>query len=493
MPAKPLALLAFLAMMLALPMALPLSSAVPPFPSVFPTEAQAAPADPLAGVSEARRTPVVVATAKASPAVVNITSSSVEGVRLSPLEQFLGEQFRGWDGRPFPSRQPRQRRRVSLGTGVIVDGKKALVLTNSHVVQNGTDILVRLNDGREFQAELKGADPDFDLAVLELKGASGLPELPLGDSDTVLPGETVIAIGNPFGFRHTVTTGVVSAVGRSIHSESGFFTDLIQTDCAINPGNSGGPLVNLDGSLVGITTAVYGKGWGISFAIPVNKARRVMEGLLGERGMSPVWLGIEAADIDQRFAMEMGLAHGRGGVLVTGVLKDTPAAKAGLEPGDVICSVNQTPISDRRDYLNLLRNQVEGAKLELEVAGFAQEQGQEAGQAQGQDQGQSRRLRRVTVEPEAFTDAMAQKLMERRWGFAAADLPQSQGLAVQRVDRQGPASFLRPGDVVYGVGGMRVDSLADLVQAFRFERLSSQVLLRVERGGRGYYARLRLD
>ena len=485
MPAKPLALLAFLAMMLALPMALPLSIAVPPFPSVFPTEAQAAPADPLAGVSEARRTPVVVATAKASPAVVNITSSSVEGVRLSPLEQFLGEQFRGWDGRPFPSRQPRQRRRVSLGTGVIVDGKKALVLTNSHVVQNGTDILVRLNDGREFQAELKGADPDFDLAVLELKGASDLPELPLGDSDTVLPGETVIAIGNPFGFRHTVTTGVVSALGRSIHSESGFFTDLIQTDCAINPGNSGGPLVNLDGSLVGITTAVYGKGWGISFAIPVNKARRVMEGLLGERGMSPVWLGIEAADIDQRFAMEMGLAHGRGGVLVTGVLKDTPAARAGLEPGDVICSVNQTPISDRRDYLNLLRNQVEGAKLELEVASLAQQNGQEAGQRQ--------KLRRVAVEPEAFTDAMAQGLMERRWGFEAADLPQGQGLAVRRVDRQGPASFLRPGDVVYGVGGMRVESLADLVQAFRCERLSSQVLLRVERGGRGYYARLRLD
>ena len=483
MPAKPLALLALLVLSLSLP--LPAGRA--PLQGAFLAAACAAPLpagqdDPLAGVSEARRTPVVVATAKASPAVVNITSSSVEGVRLSPLEQFLGEQFPGMDG--F-SRQPRQRRRVSLGTGVIVDGKKALVLTNSHVVQNGTDILVRLNDGREFQAELKGADPDFDLAVLELKGASDLPELPLGDSDTVLPGETVIAIGNPFGFRHTVTTGVVSAVGRSIHSESGFFTDLIQTDCAINPGNSGGPLVNLDGSLVGITTAVYGKGWGISFAIPVNKARRVMEGLLGERGMSPVWLGIEAADIDQRFAMEMGLAHGRGGVLVTGVLKDTPAARAGLEPGDVICSVNQTPISDRRDYLNLLRNQVEGTKLELEVASLAQQNGQEAGQRQ--------KLRRVAVEPEAFTDAMAQGLMERRWGFEAADLPQGQGLAVRRVDRQGPASFLRPGDVVYGVGGMRVDSLADLVQAFRFERLSSQVLLRVERGGRGYYARLRLD
>ena len=182
-----------------------------------------------AGVSEERRTPVVRAVAKASPAVVNITSTGVEGRRYSPLEEFFG----GFDG------MPAQRKRVSLGSGVIVDGTRALVLTNAHVVQGGTDIVVRLNDGREFKATLRGADSDFDIAVLKLEGAKNLPELPLGDSSDIMPGETVIAIGNPFGFRHTVTTGVVSAVGRSIHSDSGLYTDLIQTDAAINPGNSG--------------------------------------------------------------------------------------------------------------------------------------------------------------------------------------------------------------------------------------------------------------
>lgn len=417
-----------------------------------------------AGVSEQRRTPVVRAVSKASPAVVNITSTSVEGRTYSPLEEFFG----GFDG------MPRQRRRVSLGSGVIVDGSKALVLTNAHVVQGGTDIAVRLNDGREFKASLRGADSDFDIAVLELKGAKGLPELPLGNSSDIMPGETVIAIGNPFGFRHTVTTGVVSALGRSIHSDSGLYTDLIQTDAAINPGNSGGPLINLDGALIGINTAVYGKGWGIGFAIPINKARRVMDSLLGKASMSPIWLGLQVSDIDQRYAMEMGLKASQG-VLVTGVYKNTPASEAGLEPGDVIQSINGTPINDRRDYLNLLRNQVEGAKLGIDMCRL-------------QDGGKSVH---IDIMPEAFTDDMARKLMEDRWGIEVSEV---RGLAeVRRVDRNGPASFLRPGDVIEAVSGAPVESLSDLVLAFRFERLSNHVLLVIQRGRGEYYAHIRVQ
>lgn len=417
-----------------------------------------------AGVSEERRTPVVRAVAKASSAVVNITSTGVEGRRYSPLEEFFG----GFDG------MPAQRKRVSLGPGVIVDGARALVLTNAHVVQGGTDIVVRLNDGREFKATLRGADSDFDIAVLKLEGAKNLPELPLGDSSDIMPGETVIAIGNPFGFRHTVTTGVVSAVGRSIHSDSGLYTDLIQTDAAINPGNSGGPLINLDGALIGINTAVYGKGWGIGFAIPINKARRVMDSLLGKARMSPIWLGLQVGDIDQRYAMAMGLNASQG-VLVTGVYKNTPAAAAGIEPGDTIQSINGTPLSDRRDYLNLLRNQVEGAKLSIDLC-------------RQQDGGKPTR---IEIMPQAFTDAMARDLMRDRWGL---DVEEHRAiLFVSRVDPNGPARYLRKGDVIESVNGVEVSMEEDMIQAFRNERLSNQVLLVIGRGRQAYYAPIRLQ
>ncbi len=415
-------------------------------------------------LSEVRNTPVVKVVNMASPAVVNITSTSVQGRPLSPLEQFFGDF----------GMQPRQRKRASLGSGVIVDGKKALVLTNSHVVQSGTDIQVRLKDGREFTAKLRGADPDFDLAVLELEGAKNLPSLPMGDSADVNPGETVIAIGNPYGFSHTVTTGVVSALGRTIRSEGGVFTDLIQTDAAINPGNSGGPLINLDGSLIGINTAIYGKGWGLGFAIPINKARQVMQRILEGRAASPLWLGLQADDIDQRLAMEFGLASMRG-IVVSGVYKNTPAARAGIEPGDVLLSVNGTDIKSRRDYLFLLRNQLEGTALTLEVAGLHEPD----------------RIRRITLTPEVFTDKMALDVLERRWGLV---VKKSRGrLVIDRVEEQGPARFLRKGDVLRGVSGYEADSLETLAAIFREERLSNSVLLFIERQGRGYYARLQIQ
>ena len=424
-----------------------------------------APSSPQA-LSDVRTTPVVRVVKSASPAVVNITSTSVQGGRaLSPLEQFFGDF-----GMPR-----RARKRVSLGSGVIVDGKRALVLTNSHVVQSGTDIQVRLNDGREFKARLRGADPDFDLAVLELEGARSLPSLPMGDSTDVQPGETVIAIGNPFGFTHTVTTGVVSALGRTIRSEGGIFTDLIQTDAAINPGNSGGPLINLDGSLIGINTAVYGKGWGIGFAIPINKARLVMDRLLDGRRPSPLWLGIQASDIDQRLAMEFGLMRPRG-IVVSGIYQKTPAAGAGLEPGDVILSVNGTPITSRREFLHLLRNQVEGTTLTLEVQNL-----------QTPD-----RTRQVQLVPQVFTDERALQIMERRWGFTVRR-HRGSGVVLDTVDRHGPASFLRKGDILLGVSGAEVDSVPALAALFREERLSNSVLLLIERGGRAYYARLQME
>lgn len=399
-----------------------------------------------------------------APAVVNITSTHVvERQRISPMDQFFGFGP-GFD-------QPRRQKRVSLGSGVIVDGKRGLVLTNAHVIAGGDEVMIHLQDGRQFPAVVKGAEPDFDLAVLEIQGPHDLPAVPLGDSSDLMPGETVIAIGNPFGFNHTVTTGVVSALGRTIRSESGVFTDLVQTDAAINPGNSGGPLLNLEGRLVGINTAVHARGEGIGFAIPVNKARRVMDDLVGQGRVAPLWLGLAADDVDQRMAMALGLREPRG-IIVTRLYPGSPAGKAGIEPGDVIDSINGSPVRDRREYVNILRNQVPGAELTLGVL-------------------RGDKPEKIRVKPASFDDATALSLMQEIWGLRVRE---ADGLMLVRETRRpGPTDFLRPGDVIAAIGGMRIRTTADLVNAFRRERLANQVLMQIVRDGRPYYARVLLQ
>ena len=407
-----------------------------------------------------RMTPVVRAVKAVGPAVVNITTTQVmPGRRLSPLEQFF-----------FPEMQPqgRERVRTSLGSGVIVDGAKGLVLTNAHVVAGGDAVRVNLLDGREFAAEVVGAEPDFDLAVLKIQGAKNLPEARMADSADLMPGETVIAIGNPFGFTHTVTTGVVSALGRTIRNQEGAFTDLIQTDAAINPGNSGGPLLNILGELIGINTAIDARAEGIGFAIPINKARRVMGDLVEQGRVSPLWLGLNVQDVDQRTAMALALKKTQG-VLVAEAYPNTPAARAGIRGGDVITGMGAAELRDKRDYLNMLRNQTPGGTVRLSIL-----------------RGGERRA--VEVRPAPFTDAEAMALMERRWGFSVRE--GKGGLRVSTVREDGPASMLRVGDGILGVGNGQVKTMAQLLQAFRALRMSGQVMLRVERGGKSYYARM---
>ena len=349
-----------------------------------------------------------------------------------------------------------------------MDGSRGLVLTNAHVIAGGDDVMVRLQDGREFAASVKGADPDFDIAVLELRGAHNLPSVRMADSSDIMPGETAIAIGNPFGYNHTVTVGVISAMGRTIRSEDAVLTDLLQTDAAINPGNSGGPLLNLEGQLIGINTAVSAKGEGIGFAIPVNKARRVMDNLLHGGKVSPLWLGLSGEDMDQRIAMALGLKEARG-LLVTAIFNGGPAQQAGMEPGDVILEINKSAVDDRRDYLNILRNQLPGEPLTLRVA-------------------RGDRELRLNMTPVPFDNETALRMMESRWGLSLQGT--RGGVAVVQVRRDGPASFLRRGDIIVGVGGTRTATLEALIDAFRHERMAKQVLLHVIRNGREYYARL---
>lgn len=412
-----------------------------------------------------RVTPVVRAVNRVAPAVVNITATHVlPGRSLSPLEQWFF---------PDAARMGRERVRTSLGSGVIVDGAKGLVLTNAHVISGGDKVRVNLLDGREFEAEVVGAEPDFDLAVLKVRGASDLPSAPMADSSDLMPGETVIAIGNPFGFTHTVTTGVVSALGRTIRNDSGVFTDLVQTDAAINPGNSGGPLLNILGELVGINTAIDARAEGIGFAIPIQKARRVMQDLVGQGHVVPLWLGLHLQDVDQGMAMALGLKRA-GGALIAKIYPNTPAAASSLAVGDVLVRVGGTDVRDRRDYLHILRNQTPEEPMRLTCLRGGEEVS-------------------VALKAAPFADAVAVALLHERWGIEVGEAsPAGRGVIVRRVRPAGPTGMLQPGDVITGVDNAPVRELRDMLQVFRALRLSGQILLRIERAGRGYFARVAL-
>lgn len=414
------------------------------------------------GPSQQRMTPVVRAVNSVAPAVVNITSSHRERMG-SRLEQFFGP---GFD--PFGDFSRRERKRASLGSGIIIDGKAGLVLTNAHVISGADQIMAHLQDGREYEARVRSIEPDFDLAILELKNAPALPSVAMGDSSDLMPGETVIAIGNPFGFTHTVTTGVISALNRSIRNSAGMLTELIQTDAAINPGNSGGPLLNLDGSLIGINTAIDARGEGIGFAIPINKARQVLQGMVKHGHVEPIWFGITAQDIDQRIALALGLKN-TNGALIANIHSGSPAAKAGLQIGDVILSLNSTELKDKHDYVNMLRNHPSDTPMEFYII----------------RDGKPLNLR---IKPDKFDDRTAAKAMENRWGFSAEE--KSGRVVINSVRPEGPANFLKKGDLLRSVGERPVSSLSDLMALFRQGRMADQVLIMIERKGRNYYGRL---
>lgn len=417
-----------------------------------------------------RITPVVRAVRKVAPAVVSIATQRIVERNVTPFgDLFRDEFFREFLGRNgVPRRQVQQ----SLGSGVIIDGKHQLVLTNAHVIEGATSVQVLLQDGRSFESELVGSDPDFDLAVLRLKDAEDLPEAPMASSCDIMPGETVIAIGNPFGFGHTVTTGVVSALNRSIKTEQGVFTDFIQTDAAINPGNSGGPLINIEGELIGVNTAIFAKAEGIGFAIPIDKARRAVAEMLDTGSVSPVWLGVAGQNLDQRMASWLGMKAARG-MLITEVYDDTPAQREGIRPGDVLVSLNGIDVEDNGHYLQLLRNHTQGELIRLEML-------------------RDGKPMKLNVRAVALAPDLARALAEKRWGFSAE--ARKQGLTVATVRQGSPAAQLglQQGDIIVKIGGVHMQNFGNYLYAFTKHRLDSTVLLLVARDGRGYYVRMKM-
>ena len=303
---------------------------------------------------------------KAMPAVVNIFTS--KKAELNPHQKYLDDPaFRQFFGDQFDDMEPPSQPENSLGSGVIVSDQ-GLILTNNHVIATADEIEIALSDGRKMSAKVVGTDPDTDLALIKVD-ADHLPAITFASSDKLNVGDVVLAIGNPFGVGQTVTQGIVSALGRS-HLGINIYENFIQTDASINPGNSGGALIDADGNLVGINSAIYsrsGGSMGIGFAIPASLARQVMEQIVAQGNVTRGWIGIEAQDITPALADSFRLSKAQG-ALVAGVLRGSPAERAGLRAGDILLAIEGKPVIDSGSMLNLIAALKPNQKATVQIA-----------------------------------------------------------------------------------------------------------------------------
>jgi Do/DeqQ family serine protease len=385
--------------------------------------------------------------AHVTPAVVNISTKTRVPVRDPYFNDPIFRQFFG-----LPS-APRERVEQSLGSGVIVDAAKGYIVTNNHVVGGADDITVTLQDGRSFKGTLVGTDPATDVAVVKIK-AEHLQALPLADSSKLRVGDFVVAVGEPFGLSETVTSGIVSALGRSGLGGSGY-QNFIQTDASINPGNSGGALVNLRGELVGINSMIYspsGASAGIGFAIPSDLIGEVMRQLIAHGKVSRGTLGVQTQDVTARIAQMLGLSSNHG-VVVTHVARGSSADKAGLEVGDVITKVDGKPLHDSQQLRNTEGLEPVGSVVRMTVR-----------------RNGSERSISATLAPEKLATLDGRLLDPRLAGVEFSELGESQrsqglaGVAVASVRAGSDAdqAGLASGDIVVGVGNYRVTSVRDM-------------------------------
>lgn len=416
---------------------------------VFPAALQAQDAS--------RRSPVVIAAEKASPTVVSIIAAQVVERQRNPFggNPLFDDFFRDFF-EPFQQRQTEQ----SLGSGVVIrpDG---YVLTNEHVVVQAEKIFVQLADDRKLSARLVGADSDSDLAVLKIEDKQSFPYLPLGSSDDLMIGETVIAIGNPFGLSHTVTTGVVSALNRSLNTDGRTYYDFIQTDASINPGNSGGPLLNIKGELIGINTAIYGKAQGIGFAIPITRAKRIVQSLISHGAVEAPWVGLVVQTLTPELAYHFALKE-KQGVLVRGVESESPAAKAGLRRGDVLMSLNGRPLRFAEEYLQREREFGSGDTMKLGVL-------------------HERKEENISVIVSRFPLEKADDLAWKLLGIAVAEV--EDGLEVKKLRPGSPAATtgVERADLIVGLSGVPTKTLEEFRRKMIDARLSQSLLLSIVR------------
>ncbi|MAJ59605.1 MAG: hypothetical protein CBC48_06260 [bacterium TMED88] len=413
-----------------------------------------------------RRTATVHVVESAGPAVVNITTEQIapeqspfrKSAPNSPSDRYFNELF-----------VPRTSRTLeNLGSGVIISSQ-GHVLTNEHVVARATRISVTLADGRAFDARVVGADPTNDLAVLQIETESPLPWLSPGSSRDVMVGEPVIAIGNPFGLSNTVTTGVLSATNRSVKAHGHTFHGFLQTDASINPGNSGGPLLNAEGTLIGVNTAIYDGGEGIGFAIPIDVATRVVAELIEHGEVLPVTLGIEFQDLDPALREVMALPREVRGALINSVQVEGPAERGGLQRGDIIARIDDHRLESARQLFEILETVTPEQSLELEVW--------REGQAQN-----------LYVVAEKIPDDVQHKLARRLLGLDLAwRAPGAYAVSYVRSGSPGERIGLQMGDYVLAVNGLRLDGDPALVRAMLDLRGRERALLVVQRGAGRYH------
>ena len=437
------------------------------------------------GLQSERESPVVRAVRKVSPAVVNISSSYEVRKRANPfsgfgMNPFFEEFFKDF----FDPRFEQRRERTSLGSGVIIDGKRGFILTNAHVIERAGKIKVVLQDEREFEAKIVGADPDSDLAVLKIGSQKLLPSIEMGSSDDLMIGETVIAIGNPFGFSHTVTTGVISAVNRSLRAEDKVFLDFIQIDASINPGNSGGPLLNINGDLIGINTAIYAKAQGIGFAIPINKAKKIISDLIQFGEVIQAWIGITVQNLDAELARYLKVP-GKKGVMVQAVEPQSPARKAGLQEGDIILAIDKKKIASLREFWSVKKTYAAGDSLKARIWRDGE-------------------IKNIRVKTKMFPMALAEELAFRLMGIRVEDLTRKnrrhyrisvrQGVVISEIDSRSHLANtgVRPGDVIRQIDDIATTSKEDFKKAIVKYRQKPSVVILLQRGEQGYYITVKL-
>ena len=432
---------------------------------------------------------------KAVKGVVNV--SSVKVIRY-PQRQFSPFQadpfFRHFFGDDFssPFNIPRERREQSLGSGVVV-GKNGYILTNNHVIQDAEEVKVFLHDGREKTAEIVGADPKTDIAVLKIELETGeqLDPVSLGNSDRLRLGEVVLAIGNPFGVGQTVTMGIISATGRANVGVADY-EDFIQTDAAINPGNSGGALVNMNGELIGINTAIYSRSGGyqgIGFAVPVNMARSVMDSLVRFGKVERGYLGVMIQNVSPDMAKVFDLDKPKG-ALISDVVEDSPAEKAGLKRGDIIFEMDGKEVEDAADLRNMVAQTSIGTKVDLGVV------------RDGKRIGLTAKIERATETGEQ-PEVVEEKISNRLKGVSVKELtvidaqrlgidPKTKGVIVTSVkagSRAGRAG-LKAGDVMMEINRMDISDVGSYEEALKKSRGKNLVIL-INRNGQTFFVAIR--